>query len=431
MDIKVPFLGDGIDSATVLSVLVKPGDTIAKEATIFELETDKATAPVPASAGGVVEKIHVKEGDKVSSGTLVVTLVGGAAAAGAPAAAPTGAPALAPAAAPPPLGPSAPISQAPANGAVYTASGGTHAPTSPSVRKTAEALGLDLGRIRGTGKNARIEWEDLRNYVLYLQAQVFQAAASGGNTPAAAPKPALPDFSKWGAIKRSPLSGMRKKIAEKMALSWATIPHVTQFDEADITALNALRKKYAPMYEKKGARLTMTVLIMRAVQKALEKYPHFNASLDENTQELVIKNYFNMGIAVDTEAGLVVPVVRDINTKSLMTLSKDLADISQKARERKLGLESMQGGTFTISNLGSLGVSVFTPIVNHPEVAILGLARGITRPVWEGKKMEMRMFLPLALSYDHRVIDGADGARFIREIVTQLENFDAKELEAR
>jgi pyruvate dehydrogenase E2 component (dihydrolipoamide acetyltransferase) len=224
---------------------------------------------------------------------------------------------------------------------------------------------------------------------------------------------------------------MRKKIAEKMALSWATIPHVTQFDEADITALNALRKKYAPMYEKKGARLTMTVLIMRAVQKALEKYPHFNASLDENTQELVIKNYFNMGIAVDTEAGLVVPVVRDINTKSLMTLSKDLADISQKARERKLGLESMQGGTFTISNLGSLGVSVFTPIVNHPEVAILGLARGITRPVWEGKKMEMRMFLPLALSYDHRVIDGADGARFIREIVTQLENFDAKELEAR
>ncbi len=428
MDIKVPFLGDGIDAATVLSVLVKPGDTIAKEATILELETDKATAPVPASAAGIVEKVLVKEGDKVSTGTPVITLTGTGSTStpASPAPTPTHSVPTSPIAAHIP-----PTQQAPATPVAYAASGGTHAPTSPSVRKTAEALGLDLGRIHGTGKNGRIEWEDLHNYVMYLQAQVFQATAPSSRAPSPTPKPILPDFSKWGQIKREPLSGMRKKIAEKMALSWSSIPHVTQFDEADITALNALRKKHAPVYEKKGARLTMTVLIMRAVQKALEKYPHFNASLDENTQELIIKDYFNMGIAVDTEAGLVVPVVRDVNTKSLMTLSQDLADISQKARDRKLGIESMQGGTFTISNLGSLGVSVFTPIVNHPEVAILGLARGVTRPVWEGKAMEMRMFLPLALSYDHRVIDGADGARFIREIVAQLENFDAKELEAR
>jgi pyruvate dehydrogenase E2 component (dihydrolipoamide acetyltransferase) len=281
---------------------------------------------------------------------------------------------------------------------------------SPTVRKIADELGIDLAKIKGSEAGGRIVVADLRAYIQNLE----RSAQSPSSRPATS-IPEKVDFSKWGSVTKKPLSSLRQKIAERMLLSWTTIPHVTQFDEADITSLSLLRKKYAPAYEKKGAKLTLTSFIMKAVVVALKKHPNFNASLDDATQEMVFKEYFHLGIAVDTEAGLLVPVLRDVDKKSLLQISKELETLAEKTRQRKVSAEELKGGSFTISNLGGIGGSHFTPIINKPEVAILGVGRGASK-------------LPLSLSYDHRVIDGADGARFIRTIAEALENFNEKEV---
>ena len=435
MDIKVPFLGDGIDSATIIAVLVSPGDTVDVDDTLAEMETDKATAPIPSTAAGTVEAIHVKEGDTVSQGVLVLTLSGAegsssesadAGAGAAPQAAPAVPSAPAPAqavAAPPAVSATA----APAN-YQYQSSTGSPPPTSPSIRKLAQRIGLDLGRIAGSGNGGRIEIEDVQRHMVMLQAKAFapEAPAQSESKKASVPavKP-LPDFSKFGSVKREAMTSLRQKIASNLHGAWNRIPHVTQFHDADITDLMAMRKKAVPAFEKKKARLTVTVFLLKAIVEALKKHPIFNASYDETTQEIIYKEYYHIGMAVDTDNGLIVPVIRDVDKKSMLELSLELADISERARQRKIGVEDIQGASFTLSNLGGLGVGQFTPIVNHPEVAILGVGRGGLKPVQDGKKVAYRSTMPLSLSYDHRVIDGADGARFIYDLGMALESFDA------
>jgi pyruvate dehydrogenase E2 component (dihydrolipoamide acetyltransferase) len=272
--------------------------------------------------------------------------------------------------------------------------------------------------------------EDLRTYIQNLQSQAAQgpsAAAAAAPQRAAAPAESI-DFSKWGPVTKKAISSLRKTIGQKMQESWQTVPHVTQFDEADITAMMELRKKYNPIYEKKKANLTVTVLVLKAVVAALKKIPLFNSSLDEVTGEVVLKNYYHLGIAVDTEAGLIVPVLKDVDKKSVLDLALELAAIAEKTRQRKISVDDLQGGTFTISNLGSIGGQHFTPIVNKPQAAILGLSRGFMKPVVKDGKVEPRLMMPVALSYDHRIVDGADGARFMKELIEGFQNPVEKDL---
>lgn len=435
MDIRIPKLGEGADTGSVVSILVKEGDRVSKEQTLIELENEKAVAPIPSTAEGVVSRILVKIGDKVSVGQAILTLETGAGSS-APASAPRTADA------PPAPRPSAPAESRPAAAPpapapdgdyVYSSASGFPPPASPTIRRIAQDLGIDLTRVRGTEPGGRIVMGDLRAYIQRLQ----QGSAS---SPAASARPAPPpaesvDFAKWGPVTRKAASSLRQKIAQKMLESWTSLPHVTQFDEADITQLLALRKKQVAAYEKEGAHLTITPFVMKAVVAALRKYPVFNSSLDDATQEIVIKQYIHLGVAVDTESGLIVPVVRDADKKSMLEISKDLEALAEKTRQRKISVDELRGGSFTISNLGSIGGTHFTPIINKPEVAILGVGRGVARPVAVADKaqttVEVRTMLPLALSYDHRVIDGADGARFIREIVQQLQSFNPKDAEIR
>jgi pyruvate dehydrogenase E2 component (dihydrolipoamide acetyltransferase) len=299
----------------------------------------------------------------------------------------------------------------------------------PSIRRMARELGIDLRKIRGSENGGRIVIGDVRAYIERLQrlaAQPRASATSGAGS--AKPPPEHLDFSKWGPIAKRPLTQLRKVIATRMGQSWNTVPRVTQFDEADVTALEDLRKKYAPAFEKKGVRLTLTSFALKIVASALKKHPIFNTSLDEAAGELIWKEYFHIGLAVDTEQGLIVPVLRDVDKKNLVDLSKELGELAGKTRDRKIGLEDLQGGSFTISNQGGIGGGHFTPIVNLPEVAILGLGRGALRPVVRDGGVTPRLMLPLALSYDHRVIDGGAAVRFILELVKGFENFDEKEL---
>jgi pyruvate dehydrogenase E2 component (dihydrolipoamide acetyltransferase) len=294
---------------------------------------------------------------------------------------------------------------------------------SPAIRKLARDLGIDLARVRGTARGGRITQADVRAYIQQLQRTAAKSKA--GPAAAAAAKPAAEsvDFSRWGAITKKPVSSLRQVIARRLTESWNAVPRVTQFDEADLTKLLALRKKFLAAYEKKGARLTVTSFVLKAVADTLKRHPIFNTSLDEATQEIVFKEYIHLGVAVDTEAGLIVPVIRDVDKKDLVQLSKDLEALATKARERKVTAEELKGGTFTISNQGGIGGGHFTPIVNKPEVAILGLGKGAMKPVVREGKIESRMMLPLALSYDHRVIDGANAARFMVDLVKALENW--------
>jgi pyruvate dehydrogenase E2 component (dihydrolipoamide acetyltransferase) len=298
----------------------------------------------------------------------------------------------------------------------------------PSIRKLAEEIGLDLTQVRGSERGGRIVMADIRAYIQRLQGQPSHAR-TGSPAAAEKPKPAEPvDFSKWGKVNRQPLSPLRQTIARRMVENWNAIPHVTQFDRADITALMDLRKKHAAAYEKKGARLTLTSFALKIVAATLKKHPAFNSSLDEAKQEIVLKEYFHIGVAVDTEAGLIVPVIRDVDRKNLVELSKELEELARKARERKISAEELKGGSFTISNQGGIGGGHFTPIVNKPEVAILGLGRGALEPVVREKAVQTRLMLPIALSYDHRVIDGGAAARFIVDLVQAFENFPEAEL---
>jgi pyruvate dehydrogenase E2 component (dihydrolipoamide acetyltransferase) len=421
MDIKLPRLGEGAESGTVVSIFVKAGDQVKEGQTILELENEKAVAPIPASASGRVAKVFVKEGDKISAGQSILALSDDGAAI------PVVTKAMdAPREGTRPTTPTAAIS---ATGAASVtvlgepvAQGAVAA--SPTVRKLAQDLGIDLTRVRGSERGGRIVVEDLRAYIQQLQQLALQPkTASAPRSTAAKPAAEKVDFAKWGPVDRQPLTSLRKIIAQRMYESWASVPRVTQFDEADITNIVALRKKYVAKYEKKGASLTLTPFLMKAVVEVLKKYPAFNSSLDETSEEIVFKKYYHFGIAVDTEQGLLVPVIRDVDKKTLLQLSKELAEVAEKTRQRKVAADDLKGGTFTISNQGSIGGSFFTPIVNKPEVAILGVGRGVLKPVIRGAKIEKRMLLPLGLSYDHRVIDGGTAARFTVEVVRALEQF--------
>jgi pyruvate dehydrogenase E2 component (dihydrolipoamide acetyltransferase) len=423
MDVKLPHLGEGADSGTVVNLFVKEGEQIAKDQPILELENEKAVATIPSNAAGTVTKIFVKNGDKISVGQKILSLSGNGApsAAAKPAAEDPKQKAKAPA---PEEGP-VEEEATPGEPAESVEKSNSAVAASPVIRKLARDLGIDLARVRGTARGGRVTMEDLRAYIQRLQKLATQPKAQAGGAPA---KPAAEsvDFSKWGSVTKKTLSPLRQVIARRLTESWNTIPHVTQFDEADITGLLALRKKYVDVYEKRGARLTVTSFILKAVAETLKKHPYFNSSLDEAAQELVLKDYIHIGVAVDTEAGLIVPVLRDADKKDLVQLSKDLEELARKARERKISGEELNGGTFTISNQGGIGGGHFTPIVNKPEVAILGLGKGAAKPVVRDNKIEPRTMLPLALSYDHRVIDGGGAARFIVDLVKAIENFDEK-----
>jgi pyruvate dehydrogenase E2 component (dihydrolipoamide acetyltransferase) len=426
MDVRVPRLAEGVESATVANILVSPGDRIEKDQVILELETEKAVGPIPSPAAGQVAKIHVKPGDEVAVGQPLITLTQEDAAEKAPPAekkAPAAEPKMTRSAAD-----QAPQKAPPRDSQQYQyeSTSGYPPPASPSVRKIAGELGIDLARVKGSERGGRITLADLRSYIDRLQ--------QGAAAPAAAPEPAaktLPqtiDFSRWGPVEKKPVSSIRRTIGQRMYESWTTIPHVTQFEDVDITQVTKLRKEYGPSLAKKGKHLTLTPFVLKAVVAALKKYPVFNSSLDEATGEVVYKNYFHIGVAVDTEAGLIVPVLRDVDKKSLADLSAELNELVERTRKRKISLEELQGGSFTISNQGGIGGGHFTPIINKPEVAVLGIGRSSLKPVVKDGKIEARAILPIALSYDHRVMDGADAVRFMMELVGMLEKFPEEEL---
>ncbi len=410
-EILVPDIGDFSD-VEVIEILVSPGDVVAAEDSLISVESDKAAMEIPCPEAGVVKELKISLGDKVSEGSLILILEPGEGAAVAPAAEAPKAEAPAPAAAPAPKAeaPKPAPAAAPAPRQSPTAQidevSFSKAHASPSVRKFARELGVDLGKVDGTGRKGRITKEDVQGFV---KRALSQPAAGGGL--GVAPMPEI-DFSQWGEIETKPLTKINKLTGEFLHRNWVTIPHVTQFDEADITDMEAFRKEMAAEYKEKGIRITPLVFMMKAVVSALKEYPRFNSSLDATGENLIMKQYYNVGIAVDTPDGLVVPVVRDVDRKTLVELAVELGEISIKARDKKLKPSDMQGGCLTISSLGGIGGTKFTPIVNAPEVAILGVSRSKVQPVWNGKEFEPRLMLPLSLSYDHRVIDGADGARF-------------------
>ena len=427
MDINLPNLGEGADAGTIVNLFVKEGDQIAKDQPLLELENEKAVATIPSTAAGKVTKIFVKSGDKISVGQRILSLseMGEAVPEkGAKVNAVTKPKALARLPQEAPAGQEAEDERP--NGAVSQAKPGIAPAAAPSIRKLARDLGIDLTGVRGSESGGRIVRADLHAYIQELQSRPV-GMQSKGAAPApgaeVAAKPESIDFAKWGPVTKKPLSPLRKVIARRMAESWTTVPRVTQFDEADITALMTLREKYSEAYEQKGTRLTLTSFALKAVVNALKKHPVLNSSLDEGAGEIVLKEYFHIGVAVDTEAGLIVPVIRDVDKKNLLELSNELEELAKKARERKISAQELKGGTFTISNQGGIGGAHFTPIVNKPEVAILGLGRGAMKPVVRRDKIEPRQMLPMALSYDHRVIDGAAAARFMVELVQAFETF--------
>lgn len=443
IEFKLPAVGENVEKADIGQVLVKEGDTISPEQVVLEVETDKAVFELPCPHGGTVKKVHVKSGDSVGIGATLLTIEEAAPAgkAAAPQAAPaagkaepekpepapapepvpapapakTAAPAVAtaPAAAPRPAAPAAkPDSAAPEGNGEAKAP----APAGPATRRLARELGVDLHRVSGTGPGGRITPEDVQGFVRTLIANVDAGKATSTSTSREVPP--LPDFSQFGTVERQPLSKLMRTAAANLSLAWNVIPHVTQHDLADITDLESGRKRFGQSHAGNASapKITMTVLAIKAVITALKSFPFVNSSLDTTTNELIVKRYFNIGIAVDTEQGLLVPVVRDADKKSIWELAAEVAELAAKARNRKLSMSDMQGGTFTITNLGGIGGTFFTPIVNYPEVAILGMSRAQQQQVIVNGKPEIRLMLPLSLSYDHRVINGADAARFIVKV---------------
>jgi pyruvate dehydrogenase E2 component (dihydrolipoamide acetyltransferase) len=424
MDVKLPKLGEGADSGVVVNVFVKEGDTVAKDQAVIELENEKAVASIPSTGAGVVEKVHVKAGDRIGVGQKIVTLADSAAsasAAGPTVAVPVQKPAAKKAAPRPAPEPDdqdeEPVAESPDESV-------NESPVaSPSVRKAAREFGIDLRKVHGTESGGRISAGDVRNYIQRLIKAAARPARAAVAAAPAKPAPAQIDFSQWGPVTKKPVSQLRKVIARRMAESWNTVARVTQFDDIDFTRVGELRKKFAPAYEAKGVKLTLTPFVLKAVAETLKKHPIFNSSLDEVANEIVIKEYIHLGIAVDTDQGLMVPVIRDVDKKSLVELSKELESLATKARDRKISADEMKGGTFTISNQGAIGGAHFTPIINLPEVAILGLGRGALKPVVRDGKVEVRMMTPMALSYDHRVVDGGSAARFTVDLAKAFEEF--------
>jgi pyruvate dehydrogenase E2 component (dihydrolipoamide acetyltransferase) len=474
-DFTLPELGENITTGDVLRVLVKPGDTLTKDQPVLELETDKATIEVPSSVAGQVKAVKVKAGDKVKVGQTILSVDDAAGQT------PSGAEQKKDAAAAPANESQKPAPR-PSNGGsvgantsakvpddrpgleqhvegdkrptadkagtteraerdadgrssqgagkVVDISRGARAaaesspapelpvaPAAPSVRRMARELGVDIDQVAGSGAAGRVSVDDVKAHAKRL------VAGAGAAPAGAAPAEPLPDFSRWGEIERQPMRAVRRKTAEHLSAAWASIPHVTQHDLADITALEELRHRYAKQAEAAGGSLTVTAIVTKVVAAALRVFPQFNASVDMAASELIVKKYVNIGIAVDTDRGLLVPVIRHADTKNIIQLSVELSELSEKARSRKISLDEMQGGTFSISNLGGIGGSFFTPIVNLPEVAILGISRARMEPVYRKETGDFapRLMLPLSLSYDHRVVDGADGIRFLRWVVEALE----------
>jgi pyruvate dehydrogenase E2 component (dihydrolipoyllysine-residue acetyltransferase) len=419
-DVAVPDIGDFKD-VEVIEILVKPGDRVAKEQSLVSLESDKATMEIPSPSAGVVKEISVKVGDKVSKGSAILSLTeseGEVAPAQAPAAAPRQA-APEPVPVPRPVARPEPVPHEP-----QLESAGFKAHASPSVRKFARELGVDLSKVRGSGAKGRVTREDVQTFVkrAIQGAPAAAPAAAAGGLSFHLPEWPQVDFAKFGPVEIRPLSRITKLSGAFLHRNWVSIPHVCQFDEADITDLEAFRKENAQVAEKQGIKLTMLAFLVKASVNALRQYPQFNASLDKSGENLVVKKYFHIGVAVDTPEGLVVPVIRDADRKGVFDVARELAEVSKLARDKKLKPADMQGGTFSISSLGGIGGTAFTPIINAPEVAILGVSRSHRRPVYQdGHEQPVpRLILPFSVSYDHRVIDGAAAARFTTYLASVL-----------
>jgi len=437
-EFRLPELGENIEQGDLVRLMISPGAKVSEGQPVLELETDKAVVEVPSSVSGVVKEIRVKEGDKLKVGQIIFTL------AGAPA------PSVQ-ASKPQPvehvsgqhgarlafqaaiqaegkteeqaLPPDQPAEALPAFsmpvqlGKVAGTEHREAIPAAPMVRRLARELGVDIYEVKGTGPGGRISEDDVKAHTK----QLLVTAVSAAQVPRALAEPKLPDFGKWGKIERVSMRAVRRKTAEHLREAWNTIPHVTQNDRADITELEQLRARFAPKAEEAGGKMTVTAIALKIIASALKIFPQFNASIDMERSEIIYKQYVNIGVAVDTERGLLVPVLRDVDKKNIVELAAEMSQLSKKAREKKLTPEEMEGGTFTITNLGGIGGTGFSPIVNHPEVAILGLSRSRTEPEWINGKFEPRVVLPLSLSYDHRLIDGADAARFLRWVAEAFE----------
>ena len=414
--IILPELGDGIEGGDVVNILVSKGDEIEKDSVLLELETDKAVLEFPSPQSGRIIEIHIQKGDTVTVGQLLVTLdikgkkeqseetansqeekniVRQHEQRPEPSHEPETQPLL--------EDEKEPV--------------GELLPAGPATRKLARELGMDLSKVQGTGKDGRITLDDVKSHVKHRLT----------STPGSAGVPAvvLPDFSQWGPVERKPFSSLRRKVAENLNAAWAAVPLVTQFDEADVTELEKMRKKNVHDVQEKGGKLTITVFVMKALVTALKAFPQFNASLDVHRGEIIYKQYFNIGVAVDTPSGLIVPVIKNVDDKSLAELAIELTELSKKARDRKVPLEELRGGNLSVSNLGGIGGTGFTPLVNPPDVAVVGLSRSRVVPVWREGQCEPRLVMPFSVSYDHRVIDGADGARFSRLVAHEMETFQA------
>jgi len=442
-EFKLPELGENISQGDLVRLMISPGTKVSEGQPVMELETDKAVVEVPSSVSGVVKEVKVKEGEKIKVGQVIFTLEGGAFPQPEPSrvrnapvehvsgqhgarlafqaairaegkteeqALPPDQPQLVP----------AQFSMPAQLGKVAGTEHRQPIPAAPHVRRLAREVGIDIYEVKGTGPGGRISEDDVKAYAKAL----LSAAAAAAQAPPRAghfATPQLPDFAKWGKIERVSMRGVRRKTAEHLAESWNTIPHVTQHDRADITELEQLRARFAPKAEEAGGKMTVTAIALKVCAAALKVFPQFNASIDIEKEEIVYKQYIHIGVAADTDRGLLVPVIRDVDKKNIVELAVELSQLSKKARDKKLTPAEMEGGTFTITNLGGIGGVGFTPIVNHPEVAILGLSRSRIEPEWINGKFEPRLILPLSLSYDHRLIDGADAARFLRWIAEAFE----------
>lgn len=444
----IPELGENINSATIVKVLIKPGDVVETDQSVLELETDKATIEVPSDVSGKVLEVKVNEGDQVEIGQLIFTVEEADGATPVVKEAPaTPAPEAKPEVKPEPV----PVQETPApvevpvvttqqvvaEPAPFVASGSPSAdapkviavenqppiltnaaPAAPSVRRLAREIGVDVNQVKGTGPGGRILLDDVKLHSKLMHQQRNEAQ----HIRAEQHQQPLPDFSKYGDVETVAMSNIRQKTAEHLSHAWHTIPHVTQFDKADITQLEEFRKSYAKTAEKFGVKLTVTAILVKIISSAMKTFPQFNASVDMQNKTIVYKKYFNIGIAVDTEFGLIVPVIKNADRMNIIEISKEINALAEKARNKKVGVADLQGGCFTITNLGGIGGTSFTPIVNSPEVAILGVSKGSIEPVYINGKFEPRLMLPLSLSYDHRIIDGADGIRFLRWVIEALEN---------
>ena len=424
-EFKLPNLGENIESVRIAAVLVDKGQAVQAEQIVLELETDKALMELPAPVSGVVQELFVQPEQDIVTGQALMVIAEEAAAETASAAPAPAEPAPEPEPAapaeetepevtpPPAEAPkSEPVAVAPAEPTPSSA----QVPASPSVRRFAREIGIDIASVPGTGPQGRISVDDVKAYAKQLN--TGRAAAT--SAPSASALPPLPDFTKWGEVTHESMSPVRLKTARQMQLCWSEIPHVTQFNEADVTELEKLRKRYAKKAEALGGKLTMAVMVVKVVASALKMFRKFNASIDMEAKQVILKDFINIGIAVSTERGLLVPVLRDVDKKNMVDISAEVVQIAEKARTGKVTMDDLTGGTFTVTNLGSIGGTFFTPIINHPEVAILGMGRSYLKADPLGKS-EPRMVLPLSLSYDHRLIDGADGATFLKWVVDAIE----------